>query len=165
MAVLLSFRFQQGAAGSHIMDSSSLPSVLSSPEVQAFATGFPVLILHLIVTFGLLGMGATVYALLTPWREVALIRQGNLAAAVAFAGVLVGLAVPLAMSMSVATSIRDIVIWGVATVVLQLLAFRVVDILLTGLPQRIEKGELPAAIVLAGAKLATALILAAALTG
>ncbi|MGH7027648.1 DUF350 domain-containing protein [Brevundimonas sp.] len=147
------------------MDSSSLPSVLSSPEVQAFATGFPVLILHLIVTFGLLGMGATVYALLTPWREVALIRQGNLAAAVAFAGVLVGLAVPLAMSMSVATSIRDIVIWGVATVVLQLLAFRVVDILLTGLPQRIEKGELPAAIVLAGAKLATALILAAALTG
>ena len=58
-----------------------------------------------------------------------------------------------------------ILIWGVATVVLQLLAFRVVDALLTGLPQRIEHGEAPAAIVLVGAKLATALILAAALTG
>ena len=139
------------------MDASTLPSVLSSPEVQAFATGFPILLLHLVVTFG--------YALLTPWREVALIRQGNLAAAVAFSGVLLGLAIPLATSLSISTSIRDIAIWGVATVVLQLLAFRVVDMLLTGLPQRIEKGEIAAAVVLAGAKLATALILAAALTG
>ena len=36
---------------------------------------------------------------------------------------------------------------------------------LTGLPQRIQEGEVPAAVVLVGAKLATALILAAALTG
>lgn len=147
------------------MESSSLPGVLSSPEVQAFATGFPILILHLLATFGLLALGATVYALLTPWREITLIRQGNPAAAVAFSGVLVGLAIPLAVSLSVSTSIRDIAIWGVATVVLQLLAFRVVDFLLTGLPQRIEKGEVAAAVVLAGAKLSTALILAAALTG
>jgi len=147
------------------METSSLPGVLSTPELQAFATGFPILMLHLLVTFGLLGVGAAVYALLTPWREIALIRQGNAAAALAFAGVLLGLAIPLAVSLSVATSIRDIAIWGVATVVLQLLAFRVVDMLLTGLPQRIEKGEVAAAVVLAGAKLATALILAAALTG
>ncbi|HEY4584789.1 MAG TPA: DUF350 domain-containing protein [Brevundimonas sp.] len=147
------------------METSSLPGVLSTPELQAFATGFPILMLHLVVTFGLLAAGAAVYALLTPWREIALIRQGNPAAAVAFAGVLVGLAVPLAVSLSVSTSIRDIAIWGVATVVLQLLAFRVVDFLLHGLPQRIEKGEVSAAVVLAGAKLSTALILAAALTG
>ena len=54
---------------------------------------------------------------------------------------------------------------GVASVVLQLLAFRVVDILLTGLPQRIQDGEVSAAVLLVGAKLSTALILAAALTG
>ncbi len=107
------------------METSSLPGVLSTPELQAFATGFPILMLHLAVTFGLLAAGAAVYALLTPWREIALIRQGNPAAAVAFAGVLVGLAIPLAVSLSVSTSIRDIAIWGVATVVLQLLAFRV----------------------------------------
>ena len=147
------------------MDASSLNDLLSSPEVQAFASGFPVMVLHLGVTLGLLILGALIYALLTPWREIALIRQGNAAAAVAFAGVLVGLAIPLAVSLSVSNSIRDIAIWGVATVVLQLLAFRVVDLLLTGLPQRIEKGEMAAAVVLAGAKLATALILAAALTG
>ena len=147
------------------MDSSSLTQVLESPEVQAFASGFPTTVAHLVVTLALLAAGAVIYALLTPWKEITLIREGNAAAAVAFAGVLVGLATPLAVSLSVSTSVRDIVIWGVATVVLQLLAFRVVDLLLTGLPQRIREGEISAAVLLVGAKLSTALILAAALTG
>ena len=147
------------------MDSSSLTQVLESPEVQAFASGFPTTVAHLLVTLALLAAGAVIYALLTPWKEITLIREGNAAAAVAFAGVLVGLAVPLAVSLSVSTSVRDIIIWGVATVVLQLLAFRVVDLLLTGLPQRIREGEISAAVLLVGAKLATAVILAAALTG
>jgi len=147
------------------MDPSSLTDTLSSPEVQAFASGFPVLVMHLAVTFGLLGLGATVYALLTPWKEIALIREGNAAASVAFGGVLLGLAIPLAVSMSISTSVRDIILWGVATLVLQLLAFRVVDAILTGLPQRIQDGEVSAAVLLVAAKLATALILAAALTG
>ena len=83
----------------------------------------------------------------------------------AFSGVLVGLAIPLATSLSVSTSLKDIALWGVATVVLQLLAFRIVDLLLSGLPQRIREGEVAAAVLLVGAKLSTALILAAALTG
>jgi putative membrane protein len=147
------------------MDAPSLSQVLESPEVQAFASGFPTTVAHLGVTLGLLAAGAVIYAMLTPWKEITLIREGNAAAAVAFAGVLVGLAVPLAVSLSVSTSVRDIAIWGVATVVLQLLAFRIVDLLLTGLPQRIREGEVSAAVLLVGAKLSTALILAAALTG
>ena len=156
--------FAVSAAGI-VMDASPFANVLESPEVQAFATGFPTTVAHLAVTLGLLAAGAVIYALLTPWKEIALIREGNSAAAVAFAGVLVGLAVPLAVSLSVSGSVRDILIWGVATVVLQLLAFRVVDLLLTGLPQRIQEGEISAAVLLVGAKLATAVILAAALTG
>lgn len=147
------------------MDSSSLTTVLESAEVQAFATGFPTTLAHLGVTLGLLAAGAIIYALFTPWKEISLIREGNAAAAVAFSGVLLGLAIPLAVSLSVSTSLKDITLWGVATVVLQLLAFRVVDLLLTGLPQRIREGEVAAAVLLVGAKLSTALILAAALTG
>lgn len=147
------------------MDSSSLNDLLASAEVQAFASGFPILMIHLGVTLGLMVAGAMLYGLLTPWKEIALIRDGNSAAAVAFAGVLVGLAIPLAVSLSVSTSISDIALWGVATVVLQLLVFRIVDMVLAGLPQRIQDGEISAAVLLVGAKLATALILAAALTG
>ena len=156
--------FALSAAGT-AMDSSTLANVLESPEVQAFATGFPTTVAHLAVTLALLVAGAVIYAMLTPWKEIALIREGNAAASVAFAGVLVGLAIPLAVSLSVSTSVRDILIWGVATVVLQLLVFRTVDLLLTGLPQRIHEGEVSAAVLLVGAKLATAVILAAALTG
>ena len=62
----------------------SLSNVLTSAEVQAFASGFPVMVMHLVVTLLLLAAGATVYALMTPWKEIALIREGNPAAAVAF---------------------------------------------------------------------------------
>lgn len=147
------------------MDSSSLSNVLESAEVQAFATGFPTTMAHLGVTLVLMVGGAIIYALFTPWKEITLIRQGNAAAAVAFSGVLVGLAIPLAVSLSVSTSVKDIALWGVATVVIQLLAFRIVDMILTGLPQRIREGEVAAAVLLVGAKISTALILAAALTG
>jgi len=135
---------------------------LMSPEVQAFATGFPLTLLHAAVTLLLLVLGAALYAMLTPYREIALIREGNSAAAVAFGGVMVGLAIPLAVSLSASTSIREIAIWGAATIVVQLLAFRIVDFILTGLPQRIQEGEVSAAVLLVSAKLATALILAAA---
>ncbi|MGZ9113934.1 MAG: DUF350 domain-containing protein [Brevundimonas sp.] len=147
------------------MDSTSLSPLLESAEVQAFATGFPTTMAHLGVTLALMISGAIIYALFTPWKEITLIRQGNAAASVAFSGVLVGLAIPLAVSLSVSTSIKDIALWGVATVVIQLLSFRLVDMILTGLPQRIREGEIAAAVLLVGAKLSTALILAAALTG
>jgi len=147
------------------MDPQSLSNSLSSPEVQAFASGFPVTLLHAAVTLALLGLGAALYAMLTPWKEIGLIREGNAAAAVAFGGVLVGLAIPLSVSLAASTSVRDIAIWGVATLVMQLLVFRMVDALLTGLPQRIREGEVSAAVLLVAAKLASALVLAAALSG
>ena len=147
------------------MASSPLVPGLSSPEVQAFATGFPVTLAHGAATLGMLLAGVVIYSLMTPWKELEQLRRGNVAAALAFAGVLLGLAIPLTVSLSASTSLRDILIWGAATLVLQLLAFRIVDLILTGLPQRIQDGEISAAVLLVGAKLATALILSAALTG
>ena len=143
----------------------SLSNVLSSAEVQAFASGFPVMVMHLIVTLLLLAAGATVYALLTPWKEIALIREGNSAAALSLGGVLVGLAIPLSASLAGSTSALEIGMWGAACVALQLLIFRLVDLALHGLPQRIQEGEIAAAALLVGAKLATALIIASAMAG
>jgi putative membrane protein len=136
-----------------------------TPEVQAFATGFPVTLLHAAVTLLMLVAGTTVYALLTPYKEIRLIREGNSAAALSFGGVIVGLATPLAVSLSASPTILEVVVWGLATVVVQLLVFRLTDLLLTGLPTRIQEGETAAAALLAAARLATALILAAAVAG
>ncbi|HEY0052728.1 MAG TPA: DUF350 domain-containing protein [Caulobacteraceae bacterium] len=147
------------------MTPQALTDTLARPEMQAFATGFPVMLAHTALTLALLVGGAALYALLTPWKEITLIRQGNDAAAVAFGGVLIGLAIPLGVSLAVSNSLVEIAIWGVATIILQLLAFRITDTILTGLPQRIQEGETSAAVLLVAAKLATALILAAAVTG
>lgn len=143
------------------MDFQSLLQ-LGSAELQAFASGFPLLLLHAAVTLAMLVGGAAVYGWLTPWKEISLIRNGNSAAAVAFGGILLGLAIPLAASLSASNTTVEILIWGVATVAVQLLGFRLVDMVLTGLPERIRDREVSAAVLLVAAKLALALILAAA---
>ncbi|UAL10855.1 DUF350 domain-containing protein [Caulobacter segnis] len=142
-----------------------MPSQLQSPEVQAFATGFPVTLLHAGVTLVMLILGTALYALLTPHKEITLIREGNSAAALSLGGVMVGLAIPLAVSLTASTSVVEIMIWGAATIAVQLLVFRITDMVLKGLPERIHEGEISAAALLVGAKLATALILAAAVAG
>ena len=136
-----------------------------SPEIQAFTTGFPTTLLHAGVTLLILVLGAGVYILLTPHKEIRLIREGNVAAAVSLAGVMVGLSIPLAVSLNASTSMVEIGLWGAATIAVQLLAFRLVDLVLHGLPKRIADGEMAAAALLVGAKLATAVILAAAMGG
>ncbi len=136
-----------------------------SPEVQAFATGFPTTLLHAGVTVLLLVAGAAIYALLTPYKEIQQIREGNAAAAVSYGGVLLGLAAPLAFSLAAAATLVEIVMWGAAVTLVQLLIFRLVDLILTGLPQRAQEGEVAAAVLLVAAKLAVSLIFCAAVAG
>jgi putative membrane protein len=136
-----------------------------SPEIQAFATGFPLTLLHAVVTFVLLILGCVLYGLLSPHREIVQIREGNTAAAISLGGVILALALPLCLSLNAATSLLEIVLWGLATVIVQLLAFWLVDVLLTGLPARVREGDAAAAGLLAAARLASAMILAAALAG
>ena len=140
-------------------------TVFTTAEVQAFATGFPNLLLQLGISLGLLLVGAALYSLLSPWKEVRQIRDGNAAASVAFAGILLGLGLPLAASLGASASWREVALWGSAAVVVQLLLFRLTDLLLTGLPQRVREGEVTSAVLLVAARMSTALILAAALTG
>jgi putative membrane protein len=136
-----------------------------SPEVQAFATGFPTALLQAGISVLLLVAGSTIYALLTPYKEIQQIREGNAAAAVSYGGVMLGLAAPLAFSLAAATSLIEIAIWGAAVTTVQLLIFRLVDMILTGLPQRAQEGEVAAAVLLVAAKLAVALIFCAAVAG
>ncbi len=136
-----------------------------SPELDAWASGFPLTLLHVGVALAILVVGAALYALVTPHREIQLIREGNSAAALSFGGVLVGIALPLAFALAASTSVLEIALWGATTIVVQLALFWVVDLLLRGLPQRIKQGEMAAAALLVAAKLAVAAILAAAVSG
>lgn len=137
----------------------------ASPQVQAFADGFPVALLQALVSLVILLGAAVVQALMSPHKEIALIRDGNPAAAVAFGGVVLGLAIPLARSLQASTSLVETVIWALAATVVALLVFRLIDMLLRGLPQRMKDGDIAAGALLAVAKVACALIIAAAFSG
>ena len=131
--------------------------------IKAFAEGFPDFLLYGGVTLGLLIAGAVVHVLLTPMKEMQLIRNGNVAAGIGVAAVIIGLAIPMAACLASAASIYDVIIWGVVAILLQMLAFRAADLILRDLPKRIERNEIGAALVLAAVKLAAALVMAAAL--
>jgi len=133
--------------------------------IQSFMSGFPVLMAHSALTFVMLAVAVSIYVWITPMDELALIRSGNSAASLSLGGAIVGLAVPLAFCMASSVSVIDIVFWGVPTLILQLIAFRIVDFFLKDMPHRIEQGDMAAAILLVSVKFATAAVNAAAVTG
>src|SRR3990167_10926154 len=103
-----------------------MPPDLQSPEIQAFATGFPVTLMHIGVTMLILVLAAGVYILLTPHKEITLIRAGNSAAAVSLGGVLLGLSIPLATSLARSTSMLEVALWGAGGAAPAVLGFSLV---------------------------------------
>ena len=130
--------------------------------INAFVAGFPDFIIQLGVALGLFILSLIIYVLMTPHKELALIRAGNPSASLAFAGVVVGLAIPLGNCLAHSFSVWDLLIWGVVTLLIQLLAFRFADIFLRGLPRRIAEGDVAAAVFLMAVKIGLAIILSGA---
>ena len=133
--------------------------------LDSFVAGFPILLLHSSVTIAILVAGVLLYIWITPWDEMSLIRAGNTAASISLGGAIIGLALPLAFAMSASVSMYEILIWGPVTLLLQIIAFRIADLVLRDLPARIESGEIGAATLLVSIKLAVAAINAAAVSG
>jgi putative membrane protein len=132
--------------------------------VTAFVAGFPDFLIQLGAALGLFIVSLILYVLMTPHKELALIRAGNPSASLAFGGVVVGLAIPLGACLEHAFGLLDLIIWGVVTLLIQLIAFRATDIFLRGLPRRIAEGDVAAAIFLMSMKIGIALILSGAVS-
>ncbi|MCP5373810.1 MAG: DUF350 domain-containing protein [Hyphomicrobiales bacterium] len=128
-------------------------------------SGLPILLLHAAVTLAMLAAAVTLYVRITPYDEIALIRGGNLAAAVSLSGAIVGLGLPLAFTLAGSVNVWDIVVWGLVVLAMQLLAYKATDLVLRDLPRRIVDGEVGPALVLAAVKLAVAAVNAAAVAG
>ncbi|HAE27317.1 MULTISPECIES: DUF350 domain-containing protein [Hyphomonas] len=132
-------------------------------EMGAFVEAFPRFLIWTASAGVMLVVSSTIYVLLTPWKEFAEVKRGNTAAGLALGGAIAGLALPMSSALASSITLIDFAIWGVVALLLQLIVYRLVDLLLGGMPRRIEQDELGAAAVLVSAKLASALILAAGL--
>lgn len=133
--------------------------------LHSLLSGFPVLIAHFLVTVGILAIGVITYHFITPYHEIELIREGNVAAAVSLSGVVLGLGIPLAFCLASSVTALDILLWGIVTLIIQLAAYRIADFVLKDLPKRIVNGEIGAALWLVSVKLSVAAINAAAVAG
>lgn len=135
------------------------------PFLDNLLSSLPVFLAHVGVTLAMLVAGILAYEAITPYRELALVRAGNSAAGIALGSAILGLAIPLAACMARSVSVWDIVVWGVAALVLQLAAFAIVSIVVKRLSDAIAKDEVGAACVLASVQIAVALVIAAAVGG
>lgn len=106
-----------------------------------------------------------VYEWVTPYKEAELIRQGNVAAAIALGGAMIGFVLALASALSHTTTLPEFVAWGALAGVIQIAAFTAVRMLfLRDVKARIEAGEVATGVYLASISIAVGLINAASMT-
>ena len=130
---------------------------------ESFRQGFPDFLLMTGTAGVLLLLASTIYILLTPWKELALVRGGNGAACLALAVAISCLAIPIASCLASSLTLLDLLLWGTVALLLQLLTYRIIDMVLRDIPNRIQNDEAGAAIVLIASKMAVAMLLAAGL--
>jgi len=113
---------------------------------------------------GVLVVAAIVVSLVTPHHEVRLIRSGNTAAATAFAGTLVGLALPLHAAISNSVSLLDALLWGAVSAAVQIGAYLLTRVVSPKLSHHITENGMAAGILSAGVSISIGLVNAAAMT-
>jgi putative membrane protein len=102
---------------------------------------------------GLLAVFLVLYVFVTPYSELALIREGNIAAAISLAGAIIGYALPIAVSVAVSHNIGAMIGWGVVACVVQLAAYIVARFALPQINLNIPQGKVASGIFLASLSL------------
>ena len=128
---------------------------------KAAVFGFVIYILGAAVLFMLFQF---IYTRITPHKEFELIRAGNVSAAVALGGAIIGFAIPASNVIAYSISILDFVVWAVIAAGVQLLAFLLTSLVLKGTSERIKNGELAAGIYVAAVAISVGMLNAACMT-
>jgi putative membrane protein len=134
------------------------------PEFQWLAAAFPNFVRYVVVGFALMGVFLAVYSRITPWRDFALIRAGNSAAAIALVGALLGFSLPLANTIANSTSLTDVVLWALVALGVQVAVHVVMRLMLPQLKAAIEGDQAAAGIAAGGFAACFGLVNAACLT-
>ena len=110
-------------------------------EVFDSFAGFDDFAVYLAVSLTFLAVFVAIYIRVTPYREIALIREGNMAAAFSLSGSLLGFIVPLASAVQHSVGLVDMAIWGAIALAVQIAAFIVVKLLIPSITQDIAAGK------------------------
>ena len=112
----------------------------------------------------LLAIFVALYCWSTPHRELRLIREGNVAAAISLSGAIIGFVVPLASAIMNSINLVDAAVWGTVALVVQIVAFLILRILMPTLVRQIEAGDPAPAVIVATISVAIGVLNAACVT-
>jgi putative membrane protein len=110
-------------------------------HVLASFAGFDEFLAYLGVAIVLLAAFMAIYIRVTPYHEIQLIREGNMAASFALSGSVLGFIVPLASAIQHSVSLVDMAIWGLIALFVQIGAFVAVKLLIPSITRDIPAGN------------------------
>lgn len=131
---------------------------------MGYLESLPNFLMYFLASMVLLAMFITVYVRVTPYRELPLIRAGNLAASLSLLGAVSGFALPLASAISHSTSLFDMVVWGVVALLVQAGLYRALVGFMPEITQGIPQGQIAHGVFLGGASFVVGLLNAACMT-
>lgn len=98
-------------------------------------------VIHLLLASVLIMAFFAVYTYVTPIDEILLIRQGNNAAVLSLSGALIGFSLTIASSIIHTANYREFLLWAVAAMVVQILAYVITTKALRVSKEHIEAGN------------------------
>jgi putative membrane protein len=126
--------------------------------------GFPEFLLYFVLALALLALFVAVYVRVTPYREFALIREGNIAASISLSGAVIGFVLPLASAIAHSVSALDMVAWGVIALLVQIVVYAVTSRLVPHFREAIEADRAAPALLLAALSVSAGMLNAASLS-
>lgn len=132
--------------------------------ITHYLAGVPLFLGYFLIALVFTGIYAFVYTRLTPHDEMALIKEDKPAAAVAFAGSLIGFVLPLASVIENSVDLADMALWGTVALIVQALTFFGLRLFIPKISERIANNEMAAGIWLGAISVAAGLLNAACLT-
>lgn len=116
-------------------------------------------------TLAMLIVAGFVYVRFTPGNEIALIRQGNAAAAVALSGAMLGYAAVVYSATAHGSSLLETAMWSGVSLVVQIIACELIRVVVHDKwKEEIERGDMAHGIALGAFSLAVGVINAGCLT-
>lgn len=127
-------------------------------------SGFPSFAVYFGLGLVLLAAFIAVYLSVMPYRELQLIREGNVAAAISLSGAVLGFVLPLASAVAHSVNPVDMVVWAAIAFVAQTIVYLAVSRLVPHFGAAIRDGKIAPATLLAALAVAVGLLNASCLT-
>ncbi|WP_119681357.1 DUF350 domain-containing protein [Indioceanicola profundi] len=112
----------------------------------------------------LIALAVAIYVMITPYREITLIREGNSAAAISLGGTVIGLSIALFSIASGTYDVLDLALWGAVALASQIAVFVLVSFKLPGFRQGIESDRVGYGITLGAFSIAMGILNAGSLS-